>query len=323
MKAIICERYGPPEVLQLKDLPKPVPAENQVLVKVRASSINPADRHTMRGGLAIRLVTGLRAPKIAGFGRDLAGQVESVGSAVTQFKPGDEVYGSAMGAFAEYVCAAEDRLALKPSNVSFEAAASAPVAALTALQGLRDNGKIRSGEAVLVKSASGGVGTFAVQIARAFGAHVTAVCSSRHVDLARSLGAERVIDYSREDFTNNGQQYDLIFDAMADHPVSDYRRALTPGGRAIMAGYAEPLMTNLFRIMILGRLAARSGGKEVGFMGIARINQPDLVLLAQMLESGKVKPVLDKSFTLPEAADAVRYFEAGHIRGKIIITVAG
>jgi NADPH:quinone reductase-like Zn-dependent oxidoreductase len=321
MKAIVCAKYGPPEVLQLKEVAKPVPKDNEVLVRVHAAAVNPADRHNMRGGLVIRLVRGLLKPRDTSLGMDIAGRVESVGAAVEQFRPGDEVFGAAPGGFAEYACAAENRLVLKPANVSFEAVAAVPVAALTALQGLRDKGRIQPGQKALIKRASGGVGTFAVQIAKAFGAEVTGVCSTPNLDMVRSIGADFVIDYSREDFTNNGKRYDLIFDAMADHSVSEYRRALSPGGIGVIAGFSNPILLHLFRILVLGSAGLGTANKKVSFMGITKINQPDLVFLKELLEAGKVVPVIDRSYPLRNTAKALRYLEGGHARGKVVIIV--
>ncbi len=318
MKAAVYTRYGPPDVVQVTDVEKPVPKDNEVLIKVRAASVNPVDWHFVRGApYLVRIMTGLRKPKITRPGVDVAGQVEAVGRNVTQFKPGDEVFGGCRGAFAEYACAIEDRLALKPANITFEDAAAVPVAALTALQGLRDKGRIQPGHKVLVDGASGGVGTFAVQIAKSFGAEVTAVCSPRNVDKARSIGADHVIDYTREDFTQSGQRYDLILGANAYHSIFDYRRALSQDGVYVMAGGggAQGLQT-----MLLGPLLSLIGSKKMRFF-ITKMSKKDLIFLKDLLEAGKVVPVIDRRYPLSGVAEALRYLEAGHAQGKVVITV--
>jgi NADPH:quinone reductase-like Zn-dependent oxidoreductase len=320
MKAIVYTEYGSPDVLQLKEVEKPTPKENQVLVKVHAASVNPLDWHSMRGPLVLRLMNGgLLKPKNTSLGVDIAGRVEAVGKSVKQFQPGDAVFGVAKGAFAEYVCAAEHKLALKPDNVSFEAAAAVPVVAFTALQALRDKGRIQPGQKVLINGASGGVGTFAVQIAKSFGAEVTAVCSTRNLDIARSIGADHVIDYTREDFTKNGQRYDLILAVNGYHPILDYRRALGPEGIYIAAGGS---MTQIVQGILLGRLLSRIGSKKLDFMGIATTDQTDLVVIRELLEAGKVVPVIDRCYPLSEVAEALRYLGEGHAKGKVVITVA-
>jgi NADPH:quinone reductase-like Zn-dependent oxidoreductase len=317
MKAIVCTRYGSPDVLRLADLAKPVPTDNEVLIKVRAASVNAFDLHFVQGKpLPIRLLFGLRKPKSRP-GRDVAGQVEVVGSKVTQFKPGDEVFGVCPGAFAEYACAAEDKLALKPASVSFENAASLPIAAITALQGLRDVGRIQPDQRVLVDGASGGVGTFAVQIAKSYSAEVTAVCSTGKVDTARSLGADHVIDYTREDFTQSGRRYDLIFGANAYHSVFAYRRALTPNGIYAVAGGGG---VQLLQFLSVGLFVSMIGSRKMRVVS-AKIKQKDLAILAGLLESGKLVPVIDRCYPLNDAADALRYLEEGHARGKAVITV--
>ncbi len=319
MKAAVYSRYGPPDVLQIRDVEKPVPNDNEVLIKVRAASVNPLDWRLMRGKpvFARLVIGGLLKPKATRPGVDLAGQVEAVGRNVTQFKPGDEVFGACRGAFAEYVCAIEDKLALKPANISFEDAAAVPVAAFTALQGLRDKGRIQRGHKVLVDGASGGVGTFAVQIAKSLGAEVTAVCSTRNVDTARSIGADHVIDYTREDFTQSGQRYDLILAANAYHSISDYRRALGQDGIYVMAGGG---WAQILQAMLLGPLLSLIGSKKMRFF-IAKINQKDLVLLKDLLEAGKVVPIIDRRYPLSGVAEALRYLEGGHAQGKVVITV--
>jgi len=321
MKAIVNTKYGSPDVLELKEIEKPTPKENEVLIKVRAASLNALDWHLMRGKpLAVRLmIGGLFKPKITQPGRDAAGVVEAVGSSVTQFKPGDEVFGACSGAFAEYVCATEDRLAPKPANISFEDAAAVPVAAITALQALRDKGQIQRGQKVLVDGAGGGVGTFTVQIAKSFGAEVTAVCSTRNVDTARSIGADYVIDYTREDFTQSTQRYDLIIGANAYHSIFDYRRALNRDGIYVGAGGGGQSLTVMLIGMLLQSLLSLIGSKKMyGFM--AKIIKKDLVFLKELLESGKVVPVIDRRYPLSKVADAIRYLEEGHALGKVIIT---
>ena len=319
MKAIVYRSYGSPDVLRCEEIEKPTAGDNEVLIKVRAASANPLDWRLMRGKpLFTRLmIGGLRKPKTTRPGVDLAGQVEAVGRNVIQFKPGDEVFGVGRGAFAEYVCAREDKMALKPAHISFEEAAAVPVAALSALQGLRDKGRIQRGHKVLVDGASGGVGTFAVQIAKSFGAEVTAVCSTRNMDTARSIGADHVIDYTREDFTQSGQRYDLIFAANAYHSVFDYRRALSQEGIYVMAGGG---WAQIFQAMLLGPLLSRMGSKKMCFI-MANINQKDLVLLKGLLETGKVVPIIDRRYPLSGVAEALRYLEEGHAQGKVVITV--
>ena len=319
MKAIVCTQYGPPDVLQFTELAKPTPADNEVLIKLCAASVNPVDLHLMRGKpFFLRLISGgLRAPKRKIQGHDIAGRVEAVGRNVTQFKPGDAVFGACRGAFAEYVCAIERNLALKPASSSFEDAAAMPVAALTALQGLRDKGRIQPGQKVLVDGASGGVGTFAIQIAKSFGAEVTAVCSTQKVDTARSIGADHIIDYTREDFTKSGQRYDLILAANAHHSFFDYSRALSHNGIYVMAGGGG---VQALQVALLGPLLSRIGRKKVRFF-IAKIDQKDLVFLGTLLETGKVVPVIDRRYPLSGAAEAVRYLAEGHAKGKIVLTV--
>jgi NADPH:quinone reductase-like Zn-dependent oxidoreductase len=316
MKAIVYEHYGPPDVLQFKEIATPAPADDEVLIHVRAASVNPLDWHFMRGEpWFIRLMTGLRKPKDERLGVDVAGVVEAVGKNVTQFKPGDEVFGGCRGAFAERVCAKEDELALKPDNLSFEQAAAVQVAAITALQGLRDKGRIQPGHKVLIDGASGGVGTFAIQIAKSFGAEVTAVCSTRNLQTAQSIGADHVIDYTREDFTRNGLRYDLIMAANAYHSIFDYRRALSRGGICVKSGGRASLPG-----MLLGRLLSLFGHKKTCSL-IAKLNKKDLVLLKGFLEAGTVVPVIDRRYPLSHTAEAIRYLEEGHARGKVVITV--
>ena len=324
MKAVVYTDYGPPEVLRLEEVAKPAPKDDEVLVKVYAAAANPLDWHFMRGTpLPFRLVFGFRRPKNTFLGADIAGRIEAVGSGVSQFQPGDEVFGdvsgSGLGGFAEYVCAREETLALKPSNLSFEEAAAVPVAAITALQGLRDKGQVRSGQQVLVNGASGGVGTFAVQLAKAFGAEVTGVCSTRNLELVRSIGADRVVDYTREDFTKGGQPYDLILDAVGNRSVSDYARALGPQGRCVVVGFTT--LSHLLQVALLGAWLSRGGRKKIGVMGAAKPNQTDLVFIKELLEVGKVAPVIDRTYPLSETAEAIRYLEKGHARGKVVIDI--
>ena len=325
MKAITHCEYGNPDVLKVEQLEKPVPNDNQLLVRVHAASVNPLDL-TIRGMLVLRPLTGLRKPKDTRLGVDYAGTVEAVGKNVTNFKPGDEVFGGKTGALAEYVCVLANRnVALKPANMTFEQAASVPVAAITALQGLRDKGKIQPGQKVLVNGASGGVGTFAVQIAKSFGAEVTGVCSTRNVDLVRSIGADHVIDYTKEDFTNGAQRYDLIFDLVGNHSFSERRQILNPNGICVMAGIGGAGWRDGFVKRLLGELNAyvRSRFVTQKFIAyIAEFNQKDMRLLGDLMQSGKMTPVIDRTYKLSETADALRYLEQGHARGKIVIDIA-
>ena len=323
MKAIVYTEYGSPDVLQLKETAKPTPKDNEVLVKVYAVSVNAADLHLLRADpFLIRLSSGLLKPKNQILGSDIAGRVEAVGNNVKQFKPGDEVFGdisaNGWGGFAEYACAREDAFALKPSNLSFEEAAAVPMAAVTALQGIRYAGQIRPGQKVLIHGASGGVGSFALQLAKSSGAEVTAVCSTRNLDMARSIGADHVIDYTKEDFTQTGQQYDLIIAANGDRSISEYRRALSPQGTYVQTGGSVRQMT---QAMLQGPWISRAGSQKMGNMGVAKPNQDDLVLVKELLEAGKVKPVIDRCYPLSETADALRYLEEGHAQGKVVITV--
>jgi NADPH:quinone reductase-like Zn-dependent oxidoreductase len=323
MKAIIYTEYGSPDVLQFKDVEKPTPKEDEVLIKVHAASLNAADLHYLRADpFLIRPTSGLLKPKNTFLGADVAGRIEAVGRTVTQFKPGDEVFGdlseSGRGTFAEYVCASENALALKPANLSFEEAAAVPLAAVTALQGLRSKGQIQPGQKVLINGASGGVGMFAVQIAKALGAEVTAVCSTRHLDLVRSIGADHVIDYTKEDFTQNGHRYDLILAANGYHSISDYRRVLTPQGTYVTTGGS---MAQMSQAILQGRWISMTGSQKMSNM-LARPNKQDLAFMKELLESGKVKPVIDRFYPLSQVADAIRYLEEGHAQGKVVITVA-
>ncbi len=334
MKAIVRTAYGGPEVLRLEEIEKPTPKDGQVLVKVHAASVNPADYHAMRGGMArilapliMRENIGMRKPKDPSFGSDFAGTIEEVGPNVTKFKVGDEVFGTCTkgsGGFAEYACAREVRIAPRPENITIEEAAGIPIAALTALQGLRDKGKIKPGQKVLVNGASGGVGTFAVQIAKSYGAEVTGVCSTRNLDMVRKIGADHVIDYTQEDFSKTGEHYDLICDAVGNHSVSDYKRALNPDGICVIIGFYG--MPRLLANVIRGGIESKTGKKKIGMM-LARITPEDLNVVKELIEAGKVRPVIETSFSLNETADAVRLCEGekhrpGHARGKVVVTVA-
>jgi NADPH:quinone reductase-like Zn-dependent oxidoreductase len=323
MKAIICPKYGSPDVLQFKEVEKPAAKDNEVLVKIHAASVNMYDWHLLTADVfLVRLMGGgLFKPKKAIPGVDIAGRIEAVGSGVKQFRHGDDVFGDISpgsdGGFAEYASVPEKLLALKPDRMTFEEAAALPMAAVTALQGLRDQGKIEAGQKVLIQGASGGVGTFALQIAKAFGAEVTAVCSTRNLDQARTLGADHVIDYTREDFTMSGKQYDLIFAANGYHPLPAYKRALTPRGIYVMAGGT---MAQIFQAMIMGSWMSKPGGRKM--VGVtARPKQEDLNFIKGLLEAGKIVPVIDKRYPLMEAAEAFRYLGDGHARGKIVITM--
>jgi NADPH:quinone reductase-like Zn-dependent oxidoreductase len=322
MKAIVYTKYGSADEVQLRDVEKPAPRDDEVLVKVMAASANAYDWHFLSADIfLIRLTGGLLKPKNHRLGADVAGQVEAVGSAVKQFKPGDEVFGEigawGNGAFAEYVCVPERAFALKPANLSFEQAAAVPMAGITALQGLRDTGQIQPGQKVLINGASGGVGTFAVQIAKYFGAEVTAVCSTEKMELIHSLGADHVIDYTKEDFTKTDQRYDLILAVNGYHPISAYKRVLNPQGIYAMAGGS---VAQIFQAMLLGSRMSEDGGRKMSAV-VAKIDQKDLVVLKELLEAGKIAPVIDRSYPLREAAEALRYLGKGHARGKIVITM--
>ena len=324
MNAITHCEYGGPEVLKLEQVEKPILNDNQVLVRVRAASVNPLDL-TIKGPLLLRPLFGLRKPKETRLGVDYAGVVEAVGKNVTQFKAGDEVFGGRNGALADYVCVLADRaVVLKPANITFEQAAAVPVAAITALQGLRDKGRIRAGQKVLINGASGGVGTFAVQIAKSFGTEVTGVCSTRNVDLVRSIGADHVIDYTKEDFTKGNQRYDLIYDLVGNHSFSERRRILNPNGICVMAGLGGAGWHEGFASRLLGELNGylRSRFTRQKFIAyIAQFNKADMSILADLMQSGKVTPVIDRTFKFSETADALRYLETGHARGKVVVAV--
>jgi NADPH:quinone reductase-like Zn-dependent oxidoreductase len=324
MKAILSCEYGA-ENLKLQEIEKPAPADNKVLVRVRAASVNPVDGHMIRGGWLMRPMSGMRKPKNTRFGTDFAGIVEAVGKNVTDFKPGDEVFGAKNGAVADYICVKADRaVVMKPSNITFEQAGSVAVAGLTALQGLRDKGHIQSGQKVLINGASGGVGTFAVQIAKAFGADVTAVCSTHNLDLVKSIGADRVIDYTKEDFTKTDQHYDMIYDLVGNHGFSERRKILKPNGICVLAGIGGA-----------GKhpeTMARIGGnfwnaflsnftKEKFVFYIAKLTKGDFNVLRDLMEAGKVTPVIDRTYNLNQTVDAVHYMEEGHAHGKVVVVI--
>src|SRR5438445_3252940 len=325
MKAIIRERYGSPDVLEMKELEKPAPDDVRgVLVKIYASSVNAADKYEIRGppSFILRLAlfrSGVRRPKEHGVGSDIAGRVEAVSNNVTQFKPGDEVYGVCDGAYAEYATAKQNRIALKPTNRPFEETAAVPIAGLTALQALRNHGHIKPGQRVLVNGAGGGVGTFAVQIAKSFGAEVTAVTNTGNIDLVRSLGADHVIDYTKEDFTKRGQRYDLICDIASSHSIADYKRIMNPNGTFVVVGWKDKIIIRLLYFAIRKPFASRGDKKFVFF--IAKPNQEDLVTLKELMEAGKIVPVIDRRYTLSETAQAIKHLEEGNVRGKVIITM--
>ena len=323
MKAILNEKYGPPEGLELKEIAKPTPQDDEVLIKVHAASVNPLDWHIMRASpFFVRFEMGWLKPKNPRLGADIAGEVEAVGKNVAQFQPGDAVFGDAsdhgLGSFAEYACASQETLALKPSNLSFEAAAAVPVAGLTALQALRDKGKLQAGQKVLINGASGGVGTFAVQLAKHFGAEVTGVCSTRNVDMVRSIGADHVIDYTQEDFSKTGQTYDLLLDNVANRSGSAYRRALSPTGICVLVGFSS--IGHMLQVVALGAWLAKTSEQTIGPM-LAKANEADLVFLKELLEAGKVVPVIDRQYPLSETAEAIGYLETGRARGKVVITL--
>jgi NADPH:quinone reductase-like Zn-dependent oxidoreductase len=320
MKAIVHHEYGSPDVLELVDLDKPVPADDEVLVRIRASSVNPAEWHEVTGLLVGRAQMGLRKPKEPRLGADFAGVVEAVGANVTDFKPGDEVFGGRTGAFAEYV-SVRSAIVPKPANVTFEQAAAVPIAALTALQGLRDKGQLQAGQNVLINGASGGVGTFAVQIAKALGAEVTGVCSTRNVEMVRSLGADQVVDYTKEDFTRSGERYDLMLDIAGSRSWSDYKRVLKPEATFVLIGSQKRnrLIGPLSHVIKV-RLASLRASQKMTFF-IAKLTREDLQVMRELIEAGKVTPVVERTYPLSEIADALRYLGEGHAQGKIVITM--
>jgi NADPH:quinone reductase-like Zn-dependent oxidoreductase len=322
MKAIVCERYGSPDVLELREIDKPAVGEDDVLVQVHASSVNPLDWHVVTGTPFIaRLTDGLRKPKSSALGVDLAGQVEAVGRNVKRFQPGDEVFGAKRGAFAEYVLAPENLLVPKPANLGFDQAAAAPVAAVTALQAVRDKGRVQPGQKVLINGAAGGVGTFAVQIAKSFGGEVTGVCSTRNVDLVRSIGADHVVDYTQEDFTRFGTRHDVMLDIAGSRSFSDFKRVLEPAATVVVVG--GPRTNRLLGPLshaIKVRLASLGRSQTAGFF-LSTMENDDLVALRELLDAAKVTPVIDRRYGLSEVPDALRYLGEGHARGKVIITV--
>ena len=322
MKAIVYHEYGSPDVLRYEEIEKPVPKSDEVLIRVRAASVNPYDWHFMRGApYFVRLIAGLRKPKSTRLGADVAGEVESAGSGVAQFKPGDLVFGTAKGSFAEYVCVPETAVVLKPERATFEQAAAVGIAGLTALQGLRDSGRIQPGQRVLINGAAGGVGTFAVQIAKSFGAEVTGVCSTRNVEMVCSIGADRVIDYTREDFTKSCRGYDLFLDCIGNHSLRERVRVLNSKGTYVVAGarsgqWGFVIFADLFERMLLSWFVKP---RMAGLLAKAR--REDLEALRELIDAGKVMPVIDRSYVLREVPEAIRYLEEGHARGKVAITV--
>ena len=323
MKAIVHRCYGSPAVIRYEDIPKPAPADDEVLVRVHAASVNPLDWHRLEGTpYMVRLDAGLGKPDNPRLGVDFSGTVEAVGAKVTRFKPGDEVFGGKFGALADYVAVREERaIALKPANISHEQAAAVAIAAITALQGLRDKGHIRAGEKVLINGASGGVGTFAVQIAKSYGANVTGVCSTKNIELVRSIGADQVIDYSREDITHGAERYDLILDNVSTHSLLEYKRILSPNGIYVMIGSTDPgywfgWLWKPLQAWMLSPFTSQKFG-----MILADLNKDDLATLAGLMQEGKVTPVIDKTYKLSDAAEALRYLEKGHARGKVVVTV--
>ena len=322
MRAVVYGKYGL-DALELREVDKPVLEDHQLLIRVHASSVNPAEWYGVTGPFFARLFGGgLRKPKSAAVGADLAGRVEAVGKDVKEFRPGDEVFGTAAGSWAEYAAAREARLVRKPANISFEEAAAVPIAALTALQALRDKGRVQPGQKVLINGASGGVGTYAVQLAKVLGADVTAVCSTRNVDVARSLGADRVVDYTKEDFTQLGERHDLMLDIAGSRPFRQFRRVLTPEATVVVVGAKFPSNGGIGPLShVLGTLLASLGRSQTAKFFVAKINKEDLGFLGELLEAGKVRSVIDRRFELSQAPDALRYLGEGHARGKVIITM--
>ena len=322
MKAIVYRRYGPPDVLQYEDIDKPAPGDDQVLVRIRAAAVNPYDWHFMRGSPSmVRLAGGFTKPKKIQLGVDGAGEVAAIGSRVTRFKPGDAVFGAfSSGSLAEFACTKERGLAIKPDGISFEEAAAIPIAALTALQSLRKGG-LQPGQRVLVNGAAGGVGTYGVQLARALGAAVAGVCSTRNVEMVRSLGAERVFDYTREDFTKSGQRYDLILDCIGNHSASDLRRALTARGRCAMVGGSAGASSTRLMLDLMSRLLLSQFSKRKFVAALAKSNPDDLAFVAGLMKDGTIRSVIDRTYPLRDTAEAIRYLETGHARGKVLIVI--
>jgi NADPH:quinone reductase-like Zn-dependent oxidoreductase len=324
MQAIVYHRYGSPDVLEYAEIEKPVPTADQVLIQVHAASVNPYDWHFLRGTPSlIRLLTGLRSPRFPRLGADGSGIVVAVGTNVTSFKPGDSVFGVCKGAFAEYACASQGELAIQPPGLSFQQTASVPIAGITALQGLRDCGHLQSGQNILINGAAGGVGTFAVQIAKSFGAQVTGVCSTRNAELIQSIGADQVIDYTSEDFTRAGRLYDVIFDLVGNHSLAAVRRALSPKGIFVGCGGGGPEKSSSELLAgMLGRMVVTPFATQKLTGVLAKVNAGDLNTLGGLLQSGQIKPVLDRTYTLRNVADAIRYVESCHARGKVTISFA-
>lgn len=321
MKAIVCPAYGSPDILKYQEVTKPTPKDDEVLVKIHAAGVNAGDWHLMRADpFLIRLMFGFTKPKHPILGGDFSGQIEAVGKNVSQFKVGDEVFGASanFGAFAEYVAVSENAIVLKPANMTFEQLAAVPSSAMTALQGLRDHGKVQAGQQVLINGASGGVGSFAVQIAKALGSEVTAVCSTSKMDMVRSLGADHVIDYKKESFVDTGKNYDVILGVGGYYPLSDYKRALKPNGIYVMTGGETKQM---FETMFLGSFMSMGSSKTITNF-IQKISQQDLLFLKELMEQGKLSPVIDKSYSLDDTPDAIRYLESGKTKGKLVISVA-
>ena len=321
MKAIVFRNYGSPDVLACEDVDKPTAGIGEVVIQVCAASVNPLDWHFMRGTpYLVRLMTGVPKPKAARLGADVAGKVETVGRNITQLKPGDEVFGTCSGAFAEYVSASASALATKPANLTFEQAAAVPIAAMTALQGLRDKGRIQPGQKVLINGAAGGVGTFAVQIAKSFGAEVTGVCRTRNVAMVRSIGADHVIDYTQEDFTKRGQRYDLVLDCFATHSLVACRRVLNAKGRYVLVGGPGGSLIGVLASWISAVVLSRFVSQKF-VMFIAKTSKEDLTFMGELMQAGKVTPVIDRRYSLSEVPEAIRYLEQGHARGKVVITL--
>lgn len=324
MKAIVYSEYGSPDILQLQEVEKPVPADGEVLVRINAASLNALDWHNLRGAPFLqRLESGLFKPKNRILGADLAGQVEAVGKNVTTFKPGDEVFGdlywTGFGAFAEYVSLPEHTLALKPTNITYVQAAAVPQATFTALHALRDQGQVQPGQEILINGASGGVGTFAVQIAKSFGAKVTAVCSTRNMDMVRTIGADHVIDYTQEDFTQNIQRYDLIIDIVANHSLPDLKRVMKPGGICVIVGFST--LAHMLAVSLLRPWISKTGDKKMDML-MPQETYDDFEVIKELLQQGEVTPVIDRFYSLGETAEAIRYLEEGHAQGKVVITMA-
>lgn len=322
MKAIVYHRYGSPDVLKYEEIEKPTAGDGEVLIRVRAASVNPLDWRVMRGRpYFMRIMgTGLRRPKDARLGVDVAGRVEAVGRNVTRFRPGDEVFGASQGALAEYASASESALVTKPASVTFEQAASVNVAASTALQGLRDRGRIRPGQRVLINGAAGGVGTFAVQIAKWFSAKVTGVCSARNAEMVRSIGADQVIDYTREDFTESGSRYDLLFDLVGNRPLSACRSVINPKGTYVVAGWPDGRWLGPLAPMLKAPMLSPFVSQKLAML-ISQVSKEDLTVISELMKAGKVTPVIDRRYRLSEAPEAIRYLEEGHARGKVVITL--